>query len=589
MATQRLGDMAVGSTIKIGVNGTLTDFIIVNQGIPGNSALYDSSCNGTWVLMKDIYEMLKWDTERKSGALFPSSEIKNYLSNTFYALIDPKIRAKIRTARIPYVGESNNDAVVISGSDGLALKIFLLSTFEVNSQESTMDARVDGARLSYFLPGTSSAALNNRIASYNGIINDWWLRTPYLRIRAGVFSVMTSGRLSYSESDYVAKGVRPAFILPMDLTIGEDGQPVFNSAPTTPPSITLPATINSQEDFTVTWGASTDPDGNLSGYQLGRSTDGGAYTQVYQGAALSYTDNLPYGTQNVAYRVRAYDTEGEYSGYRTSSSKTVINNLPPTAPASITVPTPVAGHTIAITWGEATDPDGTVESYQLERSVNNSGWVQIYSGPALTYTDTVGGGWGTVAYRVRAVDDKGAAGPYLDGESYTVQNDILYISGPAPEMGAQPKPFTFTFGVGISGSAEAVDNVSVTALLDGYGIYTGNITSAQSVSLSIDVRAIGAGEHTIHVTADRPLSIGAKEDYSFTVAETVVPAGGYGTLLQDNTGAAVFPQTTAGLVAGLKGRSVGENLAELFAAIEAMRSALAAGLALYKEDLENEE
>ena len=45
MAT-KLGDMAVGSTVKIKVNGTLTDFIIVHQGNP-DPGIYDASCDGT--------------------------------------------------------------------------------------------------------------------------------------------------------------------------------------------------------------------------------------------------------------------------------------------------------------------------------------------------------------------------------------------------------------------------------------------------------------------------------------------------------------------------------------------------------------
>lgn len=57
MANVRLGAKAVGSTVKIKVNGTVKDFIIVHQGKP--SSVYDDSCNGTWVLMKDIYTMLE--------------------------------------------------------------------------------------------------------------------------------------------------------------------------------------------------------------------------------------------------------------------------------------------------------------------------------------------------------------------------------------------------------------------------------------------------------------------------------------------------------------------------------------------------
>lgn len=42
----KLGDMAVGSTVKIKVNDTLRDFLIVQQDNPDTS-IYDASCDGT--------------------------------------------------------------------------------------------------------------------------------------------------------------------------------------------------------------------------------------------------------------------------------------------------------------------------------------------------------------------------------------------------------------------------------------------------------------------------------------------------------------------------------------------------------------
>ena len=54
MAYVTLSSKAIGSTIKLKVNGSAKDFIVVHQGKP--SSVYDDSCNGTWLLMKDIYE-----------------------------------------------------------------------------------------------------------------------------------------------------------------------------------------------------------------------------------------------------------------------------------------------------------------------------------------------------------------------------------------------------------------------------------------------------------------------------------------------------------------------------------------------------
>ena len=51
MATVALGQKAVGSVVKLKFNGAMREFLVVHQGKP--SSLYDESCNGTWLLMKD--------------------------------------------------------------------------------------------------------------------------------------------------------------------------------------------------------------------------------------------------------------------------------------------------------------------------------------------------------------------------------------------------------------------------------------------------------------------------------------------------------------------------------------------------------
>ena len=58
MANAKLGAKAVGSIVKLKVGGTAKEFIVVHQGKP--SSMYDSSCDGTWLLMKDILEATRW-------------------------------------------------------------------------------------------------------------------------------------------------------------------------------------------------------------------------------------------------------------------------------------------------------------------------------------------------------------------------------------------------------------------------------------------------------------------------------------------------------------------------------------------------
>ena len=49
-------DIAVGSTVKLMEGGTAVEYLVVNQGIPSNSSLYDASCDGTWLLRKALLE-----------------------------------------------------------------------------------------------------------------------------------------------------------------------------------------------------------------------------------------------------------------------------------------------------------------------------------------------------------------------------------------------------------------------------------------------------------------------------------------------------------------------------------------------------
>ena len=50
MAVQKLGDVAVGTVVKLKENGVAQDYLVVHQGLP--SSMYDASCNGTWLLRK---------------------------------------------------------------------------------------------------------------------------------------------------------------------------------------------------------------------------------------------------------------------------------------------------------------------------------------------------------------------------------------------------------------------------------------------------------------------------------------------------------------------------------------------------------
>lgn len=227
MANVLLSTKAVGSTVKLKVNGTAKEFIVVHQGKP--SSLYDDSCNGTWLLMKDIYENRVW----QSGNInkYESSDIHTYLNNTFLNLFESNIRDAIKQVKIPYRKNGGSGGTDQSGANGLSAKIFLLSGYEVGWTTSDYSYfPVDGAKLSYFESGTGTSANNKRIANLNGSAADWWLRSPYTGSTGYVWIVHTSGSYYGSASD--SYGIRPALILPSTLLVSDDGTVSTNTPPT---------------------------------------------------------------------------------------------------------------------------------------------------------------------------------------------------------------------------------------------------------------------------------------------------------------------------------------------------------------------
>jgi len=80
----------------------------------------------------------------------------------------------------------------------------------------------------------------------------------------------------------------------------------------------------------ISWGISTDPQGQAVTYVLERSINGGAWTAIFTGIGRTFTDTIAFGAAStVQYRVRARNVSGAYSDNRTSGIITVINNTPP--------------------------------------------------------------------------------------------------------------------------------------------------------------------------------------------------------------------------------------------------------------------
>lgn len=176
MASAALSTKAIGATVKLKENGAMVDYIVVHKGRP--SSIYDASCDGVWLLRKEIFETRVWHSSNVND--WANSTLKSYLDSTFFARFDKDIQAQIKQVKLPYRKGSGTSATITSGANGLACKVFLLSATEVGYTKSNVNSYIpdgEGAKLDYFQNGNGTS---EKIAYLNGSATFWWLRSPGL-------------------------------------------------------------------------------------------------------------------------------------------------------------------------------------------------------------------------------------------------------------------------------------------------------------------------------------------------------------------------------------------------------------------------
>ncbi len=242
------------------------------------------------------------------------------------------------------------------GSESVVDKVFLLSRQEVglgsefSIAEGSLLALFSSDNSSRLCKPTANAVSNSTYTNSSLSASQnwkWWLRSPYSSNSYGVRLVDADGADYSSNIGYNAflgiYGVRPALNLSSEILVSDTADSdgaytiVWNQAPTTPPSITVPETIRSGKSAVLTWAGSTDPEGGAVSYELERKINSDSFTQVYAGSALTFTDTgVDSSANTVQWRVRAKDNRGAYSSYLTGPSRTVVHNVDPTISGSNT-------------------------------------------------------------------------------------------------------------------------------------------------------------------------------------------------------------------------------------------------------------
>ena len=225
----------------------------------------------------------------------------------------------------------------------ISRKVFLPSNDEVGTSTYTL---AEGSVWEYFnIPYKDNAShwicpitqqlsddptLDVRPYAETGGYN-WWLRSEF---GTSMYVVNPLGN-EIGQTPFQYCGVRPAINLSYSAkisdTVDSDGCHTFvwNSAPYEPAMFNTPATIYGGKSNPISWTKAIDVDDDLLTYQLECSVDGGDYTTIYSGVALSYAHLVPFGTTTISYRVKSIDPYDLSSGYVTSDTLTVVNNNAP--------------------------------------------------------------------------------------------------------------------------------------------------------------------------------------------------------------------------------------------------------------------
>lgn len=284
------------------------------------------------------------------------------------------------------------------------------SSISVPSSSSTGSYTItwgaaSGTVTAYELYESTSSAFTSSTLVYSGTATSYGFSgkgegTYYYRVRAcngSACSGVTTG----------ANGIVVAFVPAM---------------PGAPSSISVPSS-SLNGSYTISWGTAS---GAVTAYELYESRDSfSSQTLVYSGAstAVGLSGRV---TGTYYYRVRACNG-ALCSGYTTGSNSLLVK-LPPSTPASITVPSVSTAGLFEITWGAA---DGIVEWYELYQATNSafSGESLVFTGGQLFYDSPQAWPDGSVFYyRVRACNTTGCSS-LLAGSNPVV---VAYPPPPPP-------------------------------------------------------------------------------------------------------------------------------------------------------------
>lgn len=403
MGRAKLGEVPVGSTVKIAVGGTDYTWLVVHQGLPGS--MYDASCNGTWLLMLGSYKSMSFDS---SYNRYAESRVHSYLNGTVYNAIDATIRSAIKTVKIPYTYYTSDGAssgYVYSGSKGLSTKVFILSVSELGCDRAASDANVEGTRLAYFR--------QNGVSSWSGC----WTRSSYYDRTDYIYTVTSRG---VTETQYFSNhGVSPCMILPADLAVDADGKVSVNTAP----KINTESTVLGEQSapFACSYTVSDADGDSLTVTEMldGKTTT--THTGITSGTTLTFeqasTEENFRRILNGSHTIQITADDGVD---RTDAKVTFTKNV---TSASITLENPLAVEgdiTVAVLQVSGDIPDDAAFKVEATNNANDSSPVwqdvsdEVKKGTNFVFENKTAANGAAFNFRISVARGASGTGGYIE-------------------------------------------------------------------------------------------------------------------------------------------------------------------------------
>ncbi|MGN7726482.1 RHS repeat protein [Luteimonas sp. 22616] len=257
-------------------------------------------------------------------------------------------------------------------------------------------------------------------------IGSTWTPVQDTAATSKAFSGKAAGSYSYRVSACNTAGCGPVAVAK---TV------VVTLLPTTPPTLTVPAT-NTTGSYTASWTTVA----TATHYKLEEGI-GSTWTPVQDTAAMSKTLSGK-AAGSYSYRVSACNDAGCTA---TSLEKTVVVTLPPTGAPTVTVPATNTTGSYTASWTAV----AAATSYRLEERVGSGVWAEIQNGASRTRAIS-GKGGGSYGYRARGCNIAGC-GPYSAIKTTAVT--LLPTGGPT--LTAPPTSATGSYTVSWTAVATA--------------------------------------------------------------------------------------------------------------------------------------